>query len=169
MVFFFANAPAIQRPLKNAPTWATLVQNSRLPARVINASVLEHDVPPVDNELQELVMGYRPPLSEAVRLCEIYLEWGETLSVIRMFPLIGRVDTSARWIPLSRHELLDEIVGSVYRTKWVGRFRDVSETYSSPQFVRINTRPSCLISSLQHFCSCVTVRFQSPRFQHRSL
>ncbi|KAG6380611.1 hypothetical protein JVT61DRAFT_4977 [Boletus reticuloceps] len=85
-------------PLWKAPTWATLVQNSRLPARVINASTLEHDVTPADNELREIVMGYRPPLAEAIRLCEIYLEWQKTL-----------------WTPLSRHELLDEITGSVYR------------------------------------------------------
>ena len=62
------------------------MQNSRLPARVINASILEHDIPPVDDELRELVMSYRPPLSEAIRLCEIYLEWGETLFVFHMFP-----------------------------------------------------------------------------------
>ena len=68
------------------------MQSSRLPARVLNASMLEHDVPPVDEELREIVMSYRPPLSEAIRLCEIYLEWGRTLFVIRMFPLMGRLD-----------------------------------------------------------------------------
>ena len=96
------------------------MQNSRLPARVINASMLEHDVTPVDNELRELVMGYRPPLSEAIRLCEIDLVWAKTLFVIRIFPLAGRVDDLSRWTPISRHELLEEIIGSVYRAEWVG-------------------------------------------------
>lgn len=80
--------------------------------------MLEYDVTPVDNELRELVMNHRPPLSEAIRLCEIYLDWGKTLFVIRIFPLAGRVDNLTRWTPLSRHELLDEIVGSVYRAEW---------------------------------------------------
>lgn len=64
-----------------------MVQMSRLPARVINASRLEHDVTPVDNELRHLVMGRLPPLSEAIRLCGIYLEWGKTLYVTRVLPL----------------------------------------------------------------------------------
>ncbi|KAI9566398.1 hypothetical protein HD554DRAFT_2025751, partial [Boletus coccyginus] len=98
---FMSSTARSERPLRKAPTWATLVRNSRLPARVINASMLEHDVTPVDNELRELVMGSRPPLSEAIRLCEIYMDWGKTL-----------------WTPLSRHELLEEIVGSVYGADW---------------------------------------------------
>ncbi|KAF8546280.1 hypothetical protein OG21DRAFT_1427450 [Imleria badia] len=98
---FMSSTARTERPLRKAPTWATLVQNSRLPPRVINASMLEHDVTPVDNELRELVMGYRPPLSEAIRLCEVYLDWAKTL-----------------WTPVSRHELLDEIIGSVYRADW---------------------------------------------------
>ncbi|KAF8131480.1 hypothetical protein EV363DRAFT_1165082, partial [Boletus edulis] len=98
---FMSSTARSEYPLWKAPTWATLAQNSRLPARVINASTLEHDVTPADNELRELVMGYRPPLAEAIRLCEIYLEWQKTL-----------------WTPLSRHELLDEITTSVYRADW---------------------------------------------------
>lgn len=82
--------------------------------------MLEHDVTPVDNELRELVMGCRPPLSEAIRLCEIYMDWGKTLSVVRIFPFARRFDNLARWTPLSRHELLEEIMGSVYGAEWVG-------------------------------------------------
>lgn len=82
--------------------------------------MLEHDVTPVDKELRELVMGCRPPLSEAVRLCEIYLDWAKTLFVIRISPLARGVDNLNRWSPLSRQELLEEIIGSVYRAEWVG-------------------------------------------------
>lgn len=82
---FHTNTLIIQRPLEKEPTWATLVHNSRLPPRVINASMSEHDITPVDDELRELVMSHRPPLSEAIRLCEIYMDWGKTLFVIPNF------------------------------------------------------------------------------------
>jgi hypothetical protein len=45
----------------------------------MDASTPEHDTTPVDAELRELVIDYRPPLSEAIWLCEIYLEWGKAL------------------------------------------------------------------------------------------
>jgi hypothetical protein len=40
----------------------------------------DNDLTPVDDELRKLVMGHLPPLSEAIRLCDIYLDWGKTLS-----------------------------------------------------------------------------------------
>ncbi|KAG2744919.1 hypothetical protein P692DRAFT_20858521, partial [Suillus brevipes Sb2] len=51
----------------------------------------------VDNGLWKPVYSYLPPLSEVIRLSEIYLEWGQVL-----------------WTPLTRSELFDNITGSVY-------------------------------------------------------
>ncbi|KAH0837784.1 hypothetical protein J3R83DRAFT_5964 [Lanmaoa asiatica] len=153
-------SPVIQRPLEKAPTWATLVQSSRLPARVINASMAEHDITPVDDELRELVMGHRPPLSEALRLCEIYLDWGKTL--------FEELTIFARWNPLSRPELLDEIVGSVYRA-------DSYESIPGPHALSLLfsilalaslfdlSRPAYSIEAYEyHILSRVSWQFSSP-------
>ncbi|KAG9308956.1 hypothetical protein JVU11DRAFT_11258 [Chiua virens] len=139
------------RPLKRTPTWATLIQKSRLPARVINASILDHDFCPVDNELRELVMRHLPPLSEALRLCEIYLDWGKTL-----------------WNPLSYHELVDEIVGSVYRA-------DSYESIPGPHALSLVfsifalaslfdlSRPAYSIEAYEYYIlSRVSLEFSSP-------
>lgn len=120
LIASYTNVPAIQPLLEKAPTWATLIQNSCLPARVLHASIAEHDVNLVDEELRQIVMSHRPPLSEAIRLCEIYLDWGNTLFVTRSFPLALRLYNLDRWNPLSRHELLEEMLGNVYRAEWVG-------------------------------------------------
>ncbi|KAF9225168.1 hypothetical protein BS17DRAFT_879292 [Gyrodon lividus] len=90
----------IQPPIKQGRTGSSLIDNPRLSRRVLDAWGPVNDLTPVDEELRKLVMGHLPPLSEAIRLCEIYLDWGKTL-----------------WNPLSRHELFDEILGSVYRAE----------------------------------------------------
>ncbi|EIW87438.1 hypothetical protein CONPUDRAFT_45173, partial [Coniophora puteana RWD-64-598 SS2] len=53
-----------------------------------------------DPNLTRAVMNLLPPLSEAIRLCEIYLEWGKVL-----------------WSPMQRSELFDEVIQGVYRAE----------------------------------------------------
>ncbi|KAH8099453.1 fungal-specific transcription factor domain-containing protein [Cristinia sonorae] len=56
---------------------------------------------PVPNEfeMKKTLLDLLPPLSQACRLCEIFLEHGEYL-----------------WTPLPRNQLFDEILGVIYRT-----------------------------------------------------
>ncbi|KAH7926867.1 hypothetical protein BV22DRAFT_1062124 [Leucogyrophana mollusca] len=89
----------------------------RLSKQIMDAWMPESELVPVDTSLRKAVMALRPPLSEAIRLCEIYLEWGKAL-----------------WNPLSRSELFDEVLASVYRA-------DSYETMSSPHYL-------CLIFSV---------------------
>ncbi|KAH7911612.1 hypothetical protein BJ138DRAFT_1135262 [Hygrophoropsis aurantiaca] len=70
----------------------------RLSKQIMDAWIPESELVPIDNSLRKSVMALLPPLSEAIRLCDIYLEWGKTL-----------------WNPLSRSALLDDILASVYR------------------------------------------------------
>ncbi|KIJ13816.1 hypothetical protein PAXINDRAFT_170130 [Paxillus involutus ATCC 200175] len=90
----------IQPPIKQGRISSSLIDNPRLSRRVLDAWMPDNDLTPVDDELRKLVMGHLPPLSEAIRLCDIYLDWGKTL-----------------WNPLSRHELFDGVLESVYRAE----------------------------------------------------
>ncbi|KIK94386.1 hypothetical protein PAXRUDRAFT_783296 [Paxillus rubicundulus Ve08.2h10] len=87
-------------PIKQGRISSSLIDNPRLSRRVLDAWMPDNDLTPVDDELRKLVMGHLPPWSEAIRLCDIYLDWGKTL-----------------WNPLSRHELFDGVLGSVYRAE----------------------------------------------------
>ncbi|KAJ6617446.1 fungal-specific transcription factor domain-containing protein [Mycena sp. CBHHK59/15] len=69
----------------------------RLSRRIIAASFPESGV--IDGEVGREVFELLPPLSEAIRLCETYLEHGKHLQVT-----------------LPRTELFDEILTSVYRS-----------------------------------------------------
>ncbi|KIJ66602.1 hypothetical protein HYDPIDRAFT_26938 [Hydnomerulius pinastri MD-312] len=89
----------IQPPIRQGIT-CSLMDIPRLSRRILDAWMPDTDLVPVDDELRKIVMGHLPPLSEAIRLCELYLEWGKTL-----------------WNPLSRHELFDSVLGSVYRAE----------------------------------------------------
>ncbi|KAJ7239764.1 fungal-specific transcription factor domain-containing protein [Mycena haematopus] len=68
----------------------------RLSRRIIEASFPDSDV--VDDDLRREIFELLPPLSEAIRLCDMYLEHGSYLP-----------------ITLMRTELIDEILEAVYR------------------------------------------------------
>ncbi|KAG2066960.1 hypothetical protein BDR04DRAFT_1105799 [Suillus decipiens] len=88
----------IQPPLKQHPKPPFSETFPRLSQQILDAWLPGSDSAPVDNGLWKPVYSYLPPLSEAIRLSEIYLEWGKVL-----------------WTPLTRSELFDNILGSVYR------------------------------------------------------
>ncbi|KAF9237081.1 hypothetical protein BU15DRAFT_88887 [Melanogaster broomeanus] len=99
---FVGSTARSEPPIKQAQTRLPLMDYPRLSTRVMSAWIAENDLAPADEELQKHVMEHLPSLSEAVRLCEIYLDWGKTL-----------------WNPLSRHELFDCVLESVYRADTV--------------------------------------------------
>ncbi|KAG2144679.1 uncharacterized protein EDB93DRAFT_1087548, partial [Suillus bovinus] len=72
----------------------------RLSKQILDTWLPGSDCTLSDNGLWKPVFSYLPPLSEAIRLSEIYLEWGEVL-----------------WTPLTRSDLFDNILGSVYRAR----------------------------------------------------
>ncbi|KAJ7842233.1 fungal-specific transcription factor domain-containing protein [Mycena olivaceomarginata] len=68
----------------------------RLSRRIIESSFPDSDI--IDDDLGREIFELLPPLSEAIRLCDIYLEHGAYLSMT-----------------LIRTELIDEILDAVYR------------------------------------------------------
>ncbi|OJA19276.1 hypothetical protein AZE42_04492 [Rhizopogon vesiculosus] len=87
----------IQPPLKQQqPPFSETFP--RLSKQILDAWLPGSESVSFDNGLRQPVFSYLPPLSEAVRLSEIYLEWGKAL-----------------WNPLTRSELFDNVLGSIYR------------------------------------------------------
>ncbi|KAG2116363.1 hypothetical protein BD769DRAFT_1629847 [Suillus cothurnatus] len=97
---FMGGTARSEPPLKQQPKPPFSETFPRLSKQILDAWLPGSDCVPVDNGLWKPVYSYLPPLSEAVRLSEIYLEWGKVL-----------------WTPLTRSELFDNILGSVYRAK----------------------------------------------------
>ncbi|KAG1763219.1 hypothetical protein EDD22DRAFT_777289, partial [Suillus occidentalis] len=95
---FMGGTARSEPPLKQQPKPPFSETFPRLSKQILDAWLPGSDSAPVDNGLWKPVYSYLPPLSEAVRLSEIYLEWGQVL-----------------WTPLTRSELFDNILGSVYR------------------------------------------------------
>ncbi|KAH7886399.1 hypothetical protein F5I97DRAFT_1937249 [Phlebopus sp. FC_14] len=94
---FMSSTARAEPPIKQGIN-LSLEDVPHLDRRVLDAWLPDTELAPINEELRKVVMSHLPPLSEAIRLCEIYLEWGKTL-----------------WNPLTRHELFDGVVGSVYR------------------------------------------------------
>ncbi|KAG1831964.1 hypothetical protein DFJ58DRAFT_719530 [Suillus subalutaceus] len=97
---FMGGTARSEPPLKQQPKPPFSETFPRLSKQILDAWLPGSDSVPFDNGLWKPVYSYLPPLSEAVRLSEIYLEWGKVL-----------------WTPLTRSELFDNILGSVYRAK----------------------------------------------------
>ncbi|KAG1726155.1 hypothetical protein EDB19DRAFT_1897685 [Suillus lakei] len=97
---FMSGTARSEPPLKQHPKPPFSESFPRLSKQILDAWLPGSGSAPFDNGLWKPVYSYLPPLSEAVRLSEIYLEWGKVL-----------------WTPLTRSELFDNILGSVYRAK----------------------------------------------------
>ncbi|KAG1825317.1 hypothetical protein EV424DRAFT_1471772 [Suillus variegatus] len=103
---FMGGTARSEPPLKQQPKPAFSETFPRLSKQILDAWLPGSDCVQTDNGLWEPVYSYLPPLSEAVRLSEIYLEWGKVL-----------------WTPLTRSELFDNILRSCpysYRTDLSG-------------------------------------------------
>ncbi|KII88009.1 hypothetical protein PLICRDRAFT_162945 [Plicaturopsis crispa FD-325 SS-3] len=70
----------------------------RLSYRILQASIPVLDGAFIDRDLGNEIFSLLPPLGEAVRLCELYLEHGKYI-----------------WSPVSRDELFEECLNVVYR------------------------------------------------------
>ncbi|KAJ7178795.1 hypothetical protein C8R43DRAFT_1118155 [Mycena crocata] len=90
-----ARSEYLFRVLSKAPP-APLVMPPRLSRRIIELAFPDSDV--VDENLGREIFELLPPLSEAIRLCDTYLEHGSYLPMT-----------------LQRTELLDEVLEAVYR------------------------------------------------------
>ncbi|KAG1902682.1 uncharacterized protein F5891DRAFT_1127608 [Suillus fuscotomentosus] len=90
---FMGGTARSEPPLKQQPKPAFSETFPRLSKQILDAWLPGSDCVQTDNGLWEPVYSYLPPLSEAVRLSEIYLEWGKVL-----------------WTPLTRSELFDNIL-----------------------------------------------------------
>ncbi|KAG2106993.1 uncharacterized protein F5147DRAFT_746108 [Suillus discolor] len=97
---FMGGTARSEPPLKQQPKPPFSETFPRLSKQILDAWLPGSDCVPSDNGLWKPVYSYLPPLSEAVRLSEIYLEWGKVL-----------------WTPLTRSELFDNILRSVYHAK----------------------------------------------------
>ncbi|KAG1742635.1 uncharacterized protein EDB91DRAFT_1051663, partial [Suillus paluster] len=95
---FMSGTARSEPPLKHQPKPPFSETFPRLPKQILDAWLPGSDSIPFDNGLWKPVYSYLPPLSEAVRLSEIYLEWGKVF-----------------WNPLTRSDLFDNVLGSVYR------------------------------------------------------
>ncbi|EGN93676.1 hypothetical protein SERLA73DRAFT_163437 [Serpula lacrymans var. lacrymans S7.3] len=94
---FLGGTARSEPPLKSASLPITL-SFPRLSKPIIDAWLPESDLAPVDHELRKQVFGLLPSLSEAIRLCDIYLEYGQMM-----------------WHSISRAELFDELLAGIYR------------------------------------------------------
>ncbi|KAK7063598.1 Zn(2)-C6 fungal-type domain-containing protein [Favolaschia claudopus] len=90
-----ARSEYLYRALAKAPA-SPAVLPPRLSRRIIETSFPSSDIP--DDGLGRDIYAMLPPLSEAIRLCDLYLEHGAYLSICLM-----------------RTELIDEILEFVYR------------------------------------------------------
>ncbi|GAW04046.1 hypothetical protein LENED_005812 [Lentinula edodes] len=105
-------------------------------------------------ELGQEVFGLLPPLSEAIRLCEVYLEYGKYM-----------------YTPLPRTQLFDEILASIYRSDSF----DTVRCYHSLSLIFIifaiaslfdPSLPSCSVQAQEYFyLSKAALSFNSP-FSH---
>ncbi|KAF9021153.1 hypothetical protein BDZ89DRAFT_1019781 [Hymenopellis radicata] len=92
-----ARSEYLIRVLSKPQSDSTLVL-PRVSKRVIQYYCADYDV--TDEEIGHEVFNLLPPLSEAVRLCEVYLEAGRFI-----------------YAPLPRKELFDEVLMGVYRAE----------------------------------------------------
>ncbi|KAH9837369.1 fungal-specific transcription factor domain-containing protein [Rhodofomes roseus] len=88
--------------LIHAPTRTTPPADSfpRLSALLVAEAQLELDTPCRNTEIRHEIYALMPSLSQACRLCEIFMEYGQYI-----------------WFPMPRAELFDDILGSVYKTQ----------------------------------------------------
>lgn len=141
----------IQPPLKQQPKPPFSETFPRLSKQILDAWLPGSDCVPVDNGLWKPVYSYLPPLSEAVRLSEIYLEWGKVL-----------------WTPLTRSELFDNILGSVYRAncyEGIPGPHDLSLLFSIFALATLFDfeKPSYAVEAQEyHILSHVAMHFTSP-------
>lgn len=77
------------------------IKPSRLPQELIDFAFPDSH-PALEARFGEHILGLRPQLSEAVRLCDLYLKNGKVM-----------------YSPVPRSELMDEILMSVYRSECV--------------------------------------------------
>ncbi|KAF7298747.1 Zn(2)-C6 fungal-type domain-containing protein [Mycena indigotica] len=87
---------AHSKPLTKTNPASFPTTTPRLPKRITDLSFPDCEV--TDSDLASEVFGFLPPLSEAIRLCDIYFEHGAYLS-----------------FTLQRTELLDDVLDAVYR------------------------------------------------------
>ncbi|TFY63364.1 hypothetical protein EVJ58_g3293 [Rhodofomes roseus] len=87
---------------RKAPTRTTPPADSfpRLSALLVAEAQLELDTPCRNTEIRHEIYALMPSLSQACRLCEIFMEYGQYI-----------------WFPMPRAELFDDILGSVYKTQ----------------------------------------------------
>lgn len=141
----------IQPPLKQQPKPPFSETFPRLSKQILDAWLPGSDSAPVDNGLWKPVYSYLPPLSEAIRLSEIYLEWGQVL-----------------WTPLTRSELFDNIIGSVYRAncyEGIPGSHDLSLLFSIFALATLLDfeKPSYAVEAQEyHILSQVALHFTSP-------
>ncbi|KAF8899388.1 fungal-specific transcription factor domain-containing protein [Infundibulicybe gibba] len=86
------------RARSGAGNMTNMVELPRLSTRILQAGCLDAET--VDVDLGREIFDFLPQLSEAVRLCEIYLEHGKYM-----------------YTPLQRTELLDETLAIIYRSE----------------------------------------------------
>ncbi|CCL98901.1 uncharacterized protein FIBRA_00908 [Fibroporia radiculosa] len=86
----------IHAPARGVP--CTQIQFPHISAELVQEAIIDLDVPCNHAEVQNQVRDALPSLSRACRLCDIFMEYGQFI-----------------WYPLSRVELFDQILGSVYK------------------------------------------------------
>ncbi|KAG2141099.1 fungal-specific transcription factor domain-containing protein [Suillus clintonianus] len=156
-VFTGANARPeylMQPPLKQQPKAPFSETFPRLSKQILDAWLPGSDNVPFDNGLWKPVYSYLPPLSEAIRLSEIYLEWGKVL-----------------WNPLTRSELFDTILGNVYRANCYEAIpgpHDLSLLFSIFALAALFDfdKPSYAVEAQEyHILSHVAIHFHSPTME----
>ncbi|KAG2336887.1 hypothetical protein BDR05DRAFT_896174 [Suillus weaverae] len=148
---FMGGTARSEPPLKQQPKPPFSETFPRLSKQILDAWLPGSDSAPFDNGLWKPVYSYLPPLSEAVRLSEIYLEWGKVL-----------------WTPLTRSELFDNILGSVYRAncyEGIPGSHDLSLLFSIFALATLFDfeKPSYAVEAQEyHILSHVAMHFTSP-------
>lgn len=78
------------------------------------------DEPSYDETLGGEIFALLPPLSEAIHLCEVYLQFGKALYVAFLVSFAIRLSSyHVRYTAIPRTELFDEILSSIYRAEYV--------------------------------------------------
>lgn len=84
----------------------------RLSRRLIDSYSCDSDLH--DENVGREAFSMLPPLSEAMRLCDLYLDHGRYLCVLP-FIALDLPHLSCRYYPIERNELLDEVLTPIYR------------------------------------------------------
>jgi hypothetical protein len=82
----------------------------RLSKEIINAAYPDAEIAAPNHDLGRKLLNMLPPLSEAIQLCELYLEHGKYM-----------------WCPLPRVELFDQHLSKIYRHEGYETFSSFSE------------------------------------------